>query len=166
MANDQGNKVQQSTHPGSLYSKLGVPGWLRPGTSMSHEQLKNRLSDNPLAQSLMMVFGNKDTNAQRMANMLGDEFDEDQIKALQQLGQNKDSFMKAKQLESQFPKQYRELMKHLTDNKYKIFNGLVRQKGGMPGDTDVDQNPVTRFVSHITDEGIPCLLYTSDAADE
>ena len=156
MNNDQGMKIQQSSHPGTLYSKLGVWSDDRLDSS-NRETQKASLRGNPLLQSMIMMFGNDKVAGKDIANLVGmnNGLTAKQLNTLQNFKKGDKSFMKAKQLKEEFPDQYSALMDHLYQNTFGIINGLVRQKGAIDKrEPDQDLRPVDRFVSHITDEGV------------
>ncbi len=151
MNNDDPMKVQQSSYDSTLWSKLNVP-WSK--RAQSTESFTDDIKGNKLAQALVMRFGSKFGSLDKVGELLKDELSPEQIKILQNFNaDNQDSenpFMSNEEMFNAFPEHYDELLGHLNDNKYEIFNNLVRKAGGQNG----DNNPIQRFISHISDEGV------------
>lgn len=151
MNNDDPMKVQQSSYDSTLWSKLNIP-WAK--RAQSTNTFTDDIKDNKLAQALVMRFGSKFGSLDKIGELINDELNPDQMKILQNFnpdsGKSKNPFMSNEEMFNAFPEHYETLLGHLNDNKYEIFNSLVRQAGGQNGDA----NPIQRFISHMTDEGV------------
>lgn len=146
MFNDEPMKVQQSSNASSLWSKLKVPfGQRAIGAGM-----EDSIKDNKLAQSLIMKFGSPHGSLGKIAKNFEGELTPEQMEMLTKPRDENYPFLSMDEMRDNFGEHNQTLLDHLNDNKLDIFNGLIRQMGGRDGDA----NPIQRFISHYTDEGV------------